>query len=114
MLTAHIRAAFSLALALAVFAGRLLDTTTGQPLPGVTVQLSGPSTASVTSDRLGRFTIKSLKAGTYTVTMQSKDVPQQRINVDLHANTTTVLDIKICSSTLDYHCGDGGGGSGGA
>ncbi len=112
MLTAHIRSALTLALALAVFAGRLLDTTTGQPLTGVTIHVEGPSAATVTSDQLGRFTIKSLKSGTYTVTMQSKDVPFQRITVQLHANTTTVLDIKICSSTLDYHCGSSGGPGG--
>ena len=112
MLTSHTRAALTFALVLSVFAGRLVDTTTGQPLPGVTVRLSGLSTASVTSDRLGRFTIKALKPGSYTVTMQSKDVPQQRVNVTLRANTTTVLDLRICSTTLDYHCGDAGGGAG--
>jgi hypothetical protein len=108
----HTRSLPTLALVLAVFAGRLIDITTGQPLPEVRITLSGPSTASVTSDRLGRFTIKGLKAGNYAVTMQSKDVPLQRASVRLRANVTTMLDLKICSATLDYHCGDAGGGAG--
>ncbi len=112
MLTSHTRAALTVALVLSVFAGRLVDTTTGQPLPGVSIRLAGPSSASVTSDRLGRFRIKALKPGSYTVKMQSQDVPQQQIGVTLRANTTTVLDIKICSTTLDYHCGGAAGGAG--
>jgi hypothetical protein len=107
----HTRSAL-IAFVLAVFAGRLVDATTGQPLPGVRMVLAGPSTATVTSDRLGRFSIKGLKAGNYTVTMQGKDVPQQRASVQLRVNTTTVLDLKICSATLDYHCGDVGGEAG--
>jgi Carboxypeptidase regulatory-like domain len=107
----YTRSVQSLAFALVVFAGRLVDVTTGQPLPGVRIVLSGPSTSAVTSDRLGRFSIKGLKTGSYTVTMQGKDVPQQRASVQLRASIT-VLDLKVCSATLDYHCGDTGGGAG--
>lgn len=109
MPAAHIRAMLGLALALAVFSGRVLDVTTGEPLAGVTVRVTGPSTATVTSDRTGRFTIRALRPGNYTVTMHSADVPVQRATVRLRANATTTLDLHICSTTLDYHCGESGG-----
>src|SRR5580700_11405397 len=109
MLNRHTRSILSMALILATFAGRLVDVTTGQPLPGVRLVLSGPSTAAVTSDRLGRFSIKGLKAGSYTAIIQGKDVPPQRTSVHLRAGIN-VLDLRICSATLDYHCGDAGGG----
>jgi hypothetical protein len=111
MLNAYTRSIACLALALATFSGTLVDTTTGQPLSKVRVHLSGPSTADATSDEHGRFTLKDLKAGAYSVTLQSNDVPPQTFKVTLHDKQTLVLTMKACSTTLDYHCaGPGGGG----
>jgi len=112
MSIAYTRSLASLALVLATFSGQLLDRTTGQPLVHVQVHLSGPSTGDATSNAHGRFTLSQLKPGSYTIDVESNDVPQQSFHTTLAAGRTTTLTIKACSTTLDYHCdapSDGGG-----
>ncbi|HTZ53861.1 MAG TPA: carboxypeptidase regulatory-like domain-containing protein [Candidatus Acidoferrum sp.] len=99
-----------LALALATFWGTLLDKTTNQPLTAVRVDATGPSTARGSTDSRGKFTLSNLKPGQYTITVQSKDVPQQSFAYKITRSTTQT--IKACSTTLDYHCGTPGGGPG--
>jgi hypothetical protein len=112
MLSLHTRTVLSLALAFAVLSGQLTDLTTGQPLSGVNVKVSGPSTGSAISDRNGRFKIAGLKAGNYSLRLESADVPVQSASARLRSGQTLVLNLKLCSSTLDYHCGSPGGGGG--
>jgi hypothetical protein len=112
MSTAHTRTIAALALVLAAFSGRLLDKTTGQPLPKVHVHAVGPVSVDATSDSTGRFTLKALRPGLYAIHVQSDDVPQQTFMVRLVPNRTTVLTMKVCSTTLDYDCGTPGGGGG--
>ncbi|HTV92580.1 MAG TPA: carboxypeptidase regulatory-like domain-containing protein [Verrucomicrobiae bacterium] len=112
MSTAYTRTLASLALALATFSGTLLDKTTGQPLTKVQVHVTGPATADATTDAHGRFTLKNLAPGAYTINVQSNDVPPQTFTVKLVGNRITVLTIKACSTTLDYHCAAPGGGPG--
>ncbi|HUN28700.1 MAG TPA: carboxypeptidase-like regulatory domain-containing protein [Alphaproteobacteria bacterium] len=112
MSIAYTRALASLALALATFSGTLVDQTTGQPLTKVHVHAAGPSSAQATSDAHGHFTLKGLVPGPYTLTIESNDVPQQTFKITLAPNRTTVLTMKACSMTLDYHCGTPGGGPG--
>jgi hypothetical protein len=109
MSTAFTRAAASLALALATFTGQLVDQTTGQPLTSVRVRAAGPGSASATSDAHGRFTLKNLRPGSYTIVVESDDVPQQTFHVTLSGNHPA-FTIKACSTTLDYHCATPGGG----
>ena len=109
----HIRTALTLALALATFSGQLVDKTTGQPLTHVAIDAAGPSHGHAVSDSRGRFTIKDLRPGTYTVNVESNDVPQQTFRVKLAPNRVTVLTMNVCSTTLDYHCAPPGGGGGG-
>jgi hypothetical protein len=99
-----------LSLALVTFWGTLLDKTTNQPLTGVRVDAAGPSTARSSTDSRGKFTLSNLKPGDYTITVQSKDVPQQSFPFRITRSTTQT--IKACSTTLDYHCDTGGGGPG--
>jgi len=110
MSTAYTRTLVSIALALATFSGTLLDKTTGQPLTKVHVHVAGPSAADATTDAHGRFTLKNLAAGTYTVNVESNDVPPQTFTVKLAGSRITVLTMKACSTTLDYHCSTPGGG----
>jgi len=100
---------------LATLPGRVLDTTTGQPLPGVRVTAGA---ASAKTDARGRFTLRRVRLGTQTLTLESNDVPLQRITVRVGARNAP-RDLRACSTTLDFHCGgaDGpapaaGGGAG--
>ena len=91
----------------------LTDATTGQPLPGVSVTaVHGSQRHTAGTDRNGKFRLQ-LPAGTYTMTWQSSDVPAGRsTGVRVHDDTTT-FNIKACSTTLDYNCGNAAPGSGG-
>jgi hypothetical protein len=109
-MTLHAKNFGLLALALVTFWGTLLDQTTNQPLTGVRVNATGPSTARAATDSRGKFTLSNLKPGQYTITVQSNDVPQQGFPFKITRSTTQT--IKACSTTLDYHCGNGGGGPG--
>ena len=92
----------SLALVLIVLSGRILDRTTGQPLPNVRVTTS--SGARATSDVAGRYALRGLRGPSVTVTLESDDVPPQHIDVRLKA-PRTLRDLRACSTTLDYRCG---------
>jgi protocatechuate 3,4-dioxygenase beta subunit len=103
-------------LVLAVLLGRVLDATTGQPLIGVRISVAGPQHAWALTDRQGRYRLSGLRPGTYHVTLVSSDVPAQHRTVVVRG-TSTVLDVRACSTTLDYSCGaptmhGGPGGSG--
>ena len=108
--------ACSAVLVLAVLLGHVTDATTGQVLPGVRVSLSGPQRASATTDRQGRYRIPNLRNGDYRVTLVSNDVPPTHRAVTVRG--TTVMNVRACSTTLDYSCdapalpgGPGGNGS---
>jgi hypothetical protein len=85
----------------AVLLGTVADRTTGQPLPGVHVALGSSQT---TSHADGSFRLTGLKAGHATLLVSSDDVPPQHFPVVLNA-TTTHIDLRVCSTTLDYNCG---------
>jgi protocatechuate 3,4-dioxygenase beta subunit len=92
------------ALALAVLTGHVTDRTTGQPLPGVHVALSG-SGASAVTDTDGLYRIRSVKPGHYTVTLSSNDVLPQHFDVTVRpTDKTHTADFVACSTTLDYNC----------
>jgi RHS repeat-associated protein len=63
-----VRAALAVATALGTASGTVVDDTTGLPLAGATVRLTGTADATVT-DAAGRFTL-TRAAGTYTVSAQ--------------------------------------------
>jgi protocatechuate 3,4-dioxygenase beta subunit len=83
-----------------LLSGRVLDRTTGQPLPHVRVS-SG--TASATTDARGRFTLRGLRAGNVNLLLESDDVPAQHATVKV-GDGTTRRDLRVCSTTLDYNC----------
>ncbi|MFW5471882.1 beta strand repeat-containing protein [Knoellia sp. CPCC 206450] len=47
--------------------GKVTDTTTGLPLAGVSVQISGPSFGFATTSATGTWTVRGLETGTYEV-----------------------------------------------
>jgi hypothetical protein len=89
-----------LAVASLVLSGRVLDTTTGQPLPGVHVR-AGSTTS--TSDAHGRYALHGLHAGTLTLVLESDDVPPQQLSVTIGTKSLE-RDLHACSTTLDYNC----------
>ena len=105
MRIAHIRTFACLALVLATFAGRVIDEGNSRALDGVRVRAEGPTTVETTTDRSGRFTLPNLKPGAYTVTTQSDTVPTQEFHVTLNGSRTTIVEMKVCSTRFDAHCG---------
>lgn len=95
-------------LALAVLAGHVTDATTGQPLPNVTIAIGTHHTAT---DARGAYKLTGLTPGHYTLSASSDDVPPQKRSVDVRQQgTPTVLNLVLCSTTLDYGCGGTGPG----
>jgi hypothetical protein len=91
--------------------GHVTDITTGQALPGVTVTLDkGAIHRLVKTDTHGAYRFAGIPDGTYTLTLQSKDVPAASRAAVVHGSTR--LDLAACSTTLDYSCAAGGPGSG--
>jgi hypothetical protein len=86
---------------LAVLIGNLTDRTTGQPLAGIGVSLGA---AHATSHADGSFRLTGVKPGGATLTVSSDDVPPQRFSVTV-AKTTSHVNLRVCSITLDYSCG---------
>ena len=91
-----------------LLSGRVLDRTTGQPLPDVRVTTAG---ASASTDKDGRYVLRGLAPGSYTLTLQSNDVPTYRVRVTLKAGRNE-RDVRACSTTLDYGCGEAPGAAG--
>jgi hypothetical protein len=87
--------------AFAVLIGTLTDHTTGQPLPGVIVEL-GKVRATTHAD--GTFRLNGVKPGHATLSVSSADVPPQTFPVSVGATTSHVA-LRVCSTTLDYNCG---------
>lgn len=92
---------------LAVLVGHVTDLTTGQPLANVTIVVGSQQT---TTDQHGAYRLSGLKPGQYTLSARSKDVPPQHRGVVVKQSTQTVLDLVLCSTTLDYSCAGAGPG----
>lgn len=93
----------------AVLFGTIADKTTGQPLPGVRVRAGS---AAARTDAHGRFVLRGLRPGIYSLRVSSSDVPVQRFSVRV-AGAHATVHISACSTTLDYTCDPGtpyGGG----
>ncbi|MBD5606208.1 MAG: carboxypeptidase regulatory-like domain-containing protein [Candidatus Eremiobacteraeota bacterium] len=87
-------------LAAALLAGHVVDRTTGQGLANVRVTAGGASTVT---DRAGAYALHGVKAGALTITLESDDVPRQTFPVTIRGSKTH-LDVRACSTTLDYEC----------
>jgi protocatechuate 3,4-dioxygenase beta subunit len=95
-------------LMLAVLVGRVTDATTGQPLAGVTIAIGSRHTST---DERGGYRLTGLKPGRYILSASSKDVPPQHRSVVVKQHSVqTMLDLTLCSTTLDYSCAAAGPG----
>lgn len=98
----------AVAIALAVLAGRVTDATTGQPLPHVTIAIGSHH---ATTDAHGAYRLTGLPPGRYTLSASSDDVPPQHRSVVVKAQSAdTIVNLVLCSTTLDYGCPGGGPG----
>jgi hypothetical protein len=94
-----------LLLALTVLAGYVVDRTTGQPLTGVDVQVEGGAkVAPARTNDAGKYTLRGLAPGRYTLTLRSDDVPPQHFEIVVRAGKAQQFNITACSTTLDYSC----------
>ncbi len=81
-------------------AGRVVDASTGDPLPGVNVFIEG-TTLGAATDADGYYYIINVKPGKYTLHFQYVGYKPVKItNVVVHIDLTTTIDAKMEPSTL--------------
>jgi Carboxypeptidase regulatory-like domain len=96
-----------LAASFAIVVGTITDKTTGQPLVGVVVTTTAANQhLRARTDAQGHFTLGNLPAGTYTLHLSSDDVPPQTLHIQVKEKDAH-LNLRACSTTLDYKCGGG-------
>lgn len=64
-------------------AGQLIDQSTGAPIGGVDINLSGTATAAVSSDVSGQFSVEVSKTGLYTLTFAANGFKARSIQVSI-------------------------------
>jgi iron complex outermembrane receptor protein len=78
--------------------GAIVDSTTGQPLPAVTVLLPELSRGTV-SDGKGAYTIDRLAPGRYTVRYRLLGYKEWQKTIDL--NSSTKLNVRLAQEDID-------------
>ncbi|MDH2910914.1 MAG: hypothetical protein HKL92_00120 [Candidatus Eremiobacteraeota bacterium] len=91
------------ALAFALLVGRITDQTTGQPLEGLRVSAVGPTHSSVRTDADGRYVLRNLHPGRYTIVVRGKGVPTVRAGITV-SDRTLKKNFVVCNVALDYSC----------
>ena len=90
-------------LILAALVGHITDQTTGQPLAGLRVSTLGPTRTTVRTNADGRYVLRNLRLGRYTIVVRGKGVPTVRATMALTARTQR-RDFVVCNVALDYSC----------
>jgi len=81
--------------------GRVVDASTGEPLPGANVFLEG-TTLGTSTDVNGEYTIFEIPPGTYTVVASFVGyVTVRQENVQIIAGITTRLDFELRPATIE-------------
>jgi len=91
------------ALAFTLLVGRITDQTTGQPLEGLRVSAVGPTHSSVRTDADGRYVLRNLHPGHYTIVVRGKGVPTVRASITV-SDRTLKKNFVVCNVALDYSC----------
>jgi hypothetical protein len=92
-------------LLLVMLIGRVTDRTTGQPLPGVEVLVTGKQSVHTYTRADGTYRLQPVKAGRYLITLASDIVPTQLFHVTVGTETRQTVNLVACSLSLDYPCG---------
>ncbi len=79
--------------------GRVTGADTGQPIASATVTVEGSSLRSVT-DAQGRYTIRSVPAGTYSVSAATLGRESARRSASVAAGQTVTLDFTLASRAI--------------
>jgi Ca-activated chloride channel family protein len=80
--------------------GHVRDSTTGQPIPNVQISVAGTSLAAMTN-RDGSYLIANVPVGTHTVWGRFIGYqPSQKTGVRVAGKTTTTVDFRLQSSTV--------------
>jgi TonB-linked SusC/RagA family outer membrane protein len=77
-----------------IITGRVVDSTTQQPLPGVAVMIEGTRRGAVTGDD-GRFVLTGVAAGTHTVRARRIGYTSQPQNVAVAAGATATVQFTL-------------------
>jgi len=64
-------------------AGQLIDQSTGAPIGGVSINLSGASTAVVSSDATGHFSVEVAEKGLYTLTFAVNGFKARTVQINI-------------------------------
>ncbi|MGH7494387.1 MAG: TonB-dependent receptor domain-containing protein [bacterium] len=89
----------------ATLQGRVTDATTGEALPGanVVVSSSGGAMTGAATDVNGNYTVKSLSAGTYTVTVSFIGYEKKSVSVTLGAGASETMNFTINPSGISLN-----------
>lgn len=80
--------------------GRITDEESGEPLTGVNVVISGTSTGTAT-DLDGKYTIRDLEPGMYSITISYVSYTKQTINdIEVEEGRGTTVNSTLASETL--------------
>jgi hypothetical protein len=80
--------------------GSLVDASTGQPIQGARVQLSGRAMAMVTGQD-GRFRATNVEAGSYTIEVEHLGYGQRTEAIDVPGASAISLELRLAAQTIE-------------
>jgi len=81
--------------------GTVFDAETGKGLSGVSVKISGLDN-SATTDSKGRYHLKKIPVGTYTVVVSRRGyAPSKQKGIKVKKNQTTTLNVKLSPARVE-------------
>lgn len=80
-------------------AGSVRDSSSGQPIPGVQVLVTGTRFGAVTADD-GRFTITQVPAGSHTVQVRRVGFTPRELSVTVVSGETATINVALRSAPL--------------
>ena len=80
--------------------GVVTDSTTGDPIPGVSILVSGTQIGTST-DANGEYDLTGVPAGQQTLEVTFVGYRNERVPVDVQPNATTTRDIQLAEATVE-------------